>query len=542
MADGDRVGCGRNDPTRRALRLPWELVVAALLWLGLGSPSSGEPVAAPDAAADAVLEPAGGIRAREGPRPIGDGCGDGCTFRTGASENMDLWRQQLPLPTATGRRVVVSSVEGANAAIGTLAPGDELVLADGDYRGWVTFGPGTGGAPGRPVVVRAARAHAAVFRAGGFRFTEAGHVVVRDVAVRGATNANVFDIGRGAHHIRISSNRIEDSGDASPDGSYKAIFKVETNPWRPDGSRLGIRDAYITIDNNTVVRPRQVVLGLDHEVRHTLFSHNVVQGPHGMPANAYNTYVIKSGSGADYRARTSSITYTVYQYNTVAGWGRAQPQAFDEKNSAVLYRGNDFREETLTLRLSNASTVAGNRIGSLWVGGRAHLVERNLVWTATPWNPSTPPTVALYGDGACTTSCTGWLTWAVQDTVFRGNVIVSGGRPGTASHQERTLGSWESASSPANLTGNRFEGNRFVRVAPFTLYNDSGSAFTGYATGTAGVASAEDRYRVLTQASTWSNNAFWCTTCPGGGQVRGVTGSNGNVLTPMDPLDPPLPG
>jgi len=239
-------------------------------------------------------------------------------FRPGAEANRSRWVEAFPVPVPTGRRIDVGSVTELNAAMGSVGPGDEIVLRAGTYDDEVTVS--ARGRAGSPITVRAVEPRAAVVVGNGSWNLSGEHLVVRDLRfdrTRGGTKGVVVT-GR---HIRLTQNRFDQVGYTADDTDKGSVIRMETD-----------RDSFNLVDANEVDRPNTVFTYLSHGTGYTVYSHNVITGPNGM-GGRYNSYLVKSGSAMDQRP-----SRTVFQYNTVLDWGLVDPRGDRRKDAGRRLR------------------------------------------------------------------------------------------------------------------------------------------------------------------------------------------------------------
>jgi hypothetical protein len=419
-------------------------------------------------------------------------------FRPGAEANREIWRREFPLPAPTGRRVSVGTVAEANAAMATLAPGDELVLRDGTYDGEVVVS--AAGRAGAPITVRSERPGGAVVVGAGSWILSGSHLVVRDLRFdggRGGVQGVVVVTGR---HVRVTGNRFDGVGYTADDTDTRSVIRVETDV-----------ESFVLVDDNVVTRPNTVFTYLSQATGRTVFSHNVITGPNGM-GGRFGSYLVKSGS-----VRSTTPSYTVFQYNTVTDWGRAVPEAIDEKTPMATYLANDMPDVALYLRHGSGSRVIGNRLAALFVDGADHRIEGNLIRNDAAWTNDAAPLVALTAAAPDAP-----VNEPAQRNRIVGNVVVYGGAPGESPFQERNLAVWGPVEQIASVRDNVVSGNVFLRMVPRAGVDD-GVGYVGF------VEQPEATAALLAQNS-FVDNRFACQDC--GDRVPVLAGTGQNRLDP----------
>ncbi len=417
-------------------------------------------------------------------------------FRPGAEANRSSWVEAFPVPVPTGQRVEVGSVTELNAAMGSVGPGDEIVLRAGTYEGEVNVS--ARGRAGSPITVRAAEPMAAVVVGDGSWNLSGEHLVLRDLRfdrTRGGTKGVVVVTGR---HVRVTQNRFDAVGYTAEDTDTRSVIRMETD-----------RDSFNLVDANEVDRPNTVFTYLSHGTGYTVYSHNVITGPNGM-GGRYNSYLVKSGSAMDPRP-----SRTVFQYNTVLDWGLSIPEAIDEKTPGAVYVGNLMPDVVLYLRHGSGSTVVGNHLYSLHVDGADHRIEGNLLLADQPWVNEAVPVMTFTAAEAGSTR-----NEAARGNRVVGNVVVAGGRPGVSQFQERNVGIWGDLSAIGTLRDNEFRRNTFVRARP-RAGADDGVGFVGFL-------GQPEAQRSLVATNSFVDNRFACDDC--GTALSAFVGRDGNRL------------
>ena len=113
--------------------------------------------------------------------------------------------------------VAVSTADELRLALAQAQPGTRILVAPGDYRGYIGVA-GLHGAPGKPIVVAAADPERPPVLHGGsecLHLSDIGHVVLRNlVLVRGGVNClNVDDGGSPdtpSHHVVLDGLTVRD--------------------------------------------------------------------------------------------------------------------------------------------------------------------------------------------------------------------------------------------------------------------------------------------------------------------------------------------
>lgn len=129
----------------------------------------------------------------------------------------------LPLAVQGASAVRVGNSEELRRALQNAAPGTEVLLEPGEYRGGLHF-EGLHGSLGKPILIRASDPKSPPrFVGGGLQFSKVSHLEIRDLVVLGAkTNGlNIDDGGdlrQPSHHIVLKNIRVADLPQGNHDG------------------------------------------------------------------------------------------------------------------------------------------------------------------------------------------------------------------------------------------------------------------------------------------------------------------------------------
>jgi hypothetical protein len=159
-----------------------------------------------------------------------------------------LGRPSAPVQPST---LVVSTTPAFRAAVSAARPGTTISVAPGVYTGG-SFHANVAGAPGAPVVIQGAdRTRPPVFSGGanGIQFSDASHVILRDLVFDGAAQngINIDDGGTfatPAHHIVFTRVTVRNIPSGNRDGiklSGVTDFVVEDSVvtmWGDEGSAI----------------------------------------------------------------------------------------------------------------------------------------------------------------------------------------------------------------------------------------------------------------------------------------------------------------
>jgi len=162
--------------------------------------------------------------------------------------SMSLW--VLAAAPASAADVKVRDADGLRTALSAAKPGTRVLLEPGEYRGGLSF-RGLAGAPGRPIVIRAADPERPpVIRGGGsgIQLTDPAHVEIEHIVFTGASGngINIDDGGdfeSPAHHVAIRDVKVSEVGGRGNNDGIKLSgltdFVVERSTMDGWGTRGG---------------------------------------------------------------------------------------------------------------------------------------------------------------------------------------------------------------------------------------------------------------------------------------------------------------
>jgi poly(beta-D-mannuronate) lyase len=234
-----------------------------------------------------------------------------------------------PLPPC--KRTVQVGGGGLGAAVAAAAPGDCLVVADGNHGAPTITAKGT---PDAPIVIRAANRLKAVFNSGSLQLSGAAHVVVEGFSFTGGGGIRVSN----SKSCRLSRSRINLGGghwvvvDGNSEGTR--IDRNELGPKNSDGNMIGPTglSTRTRIDRN--------------------YLHDVSAGGNGRET-------LRLGCcGAQFDAHD---TFNVVEHNLLVNCS-GEAEIITVKSSSNTIRYNTFRNSrgNVTLRAGKRSSVYGN--------------------------------------------------------------------------------------------------------------------------------------------------------------------------------------
>lgn len=268
---------------------------------------------------------------------------------------------------------VTTPAEIAAAAI-RVQPGDEIVLADGEYRD-VTLKLALAGKPGQVITLRAEHAHGAVLTGSPGIEVTGDHIEVRGLAfkdcvfktgTRGALNFN------GAGHSRATECSFENS--TLPGGVALVSFRNGAHDNRVDHCRFvntRYRSVVVVVDDNSLKNGPPVRNRIDH---------NLFQDV--PPLNANGAETIQLGQRAiphsDLRPETLVEDNEFVRCN-------GEAEIISVKTTGNTIRNNVFRDNKgeLVMRHGHHNTVTGNRFvggsGGIRLSGHGHVITGNQI-------------------------------------------------------------------------------------------------------------------------------------------------------------------
>lgn len=268
----------------------------------------------------------------------------------------------------------VSTVAELAAAAQRARAGDDIVLADGEYRDLVAKLAGAG-QPERPITLRAERAGGAVLLGSPAIEITGAHIEVRGLAfkdctfkpgTRGAVNFN------GARHCRLTECSFENS--TLPGGVALVSFRNRASDNRVDHCRFvhtRYRSVVVVVDDQAL----KVGPPLRNRIDHNLFQ----DVP---PLNANGAETIQIGQRAI--PHSDLRPETIVEHNEFVRCN-GEAEIISVKTSGNTIRNNRFRDNKgeLVMRHGHSNVVTGNRFeggsGGIRISGHGHVVTGNHV-------------------------------------------------------------------------------------------------------------------------------------------------------------------
>jgi len=278
------------------------------------------------------------------------------------------------LSSASGRTHPVSTEAAFNKRASELAPGDVLVVRDGEYGGW-SLRLETSGTADRPIIVTAETPGGVTFAGTASLRVRADHLIVGGFVFKQLTKDLAVKFEQASHN-RFSGNKFYDCG--SPKSRSMRIVGIA------DGSNSN------RFDHNEMWRSitfgMQVRLPRDNETsfaysQHNRFDHNVFRdtGTKAIP--------LQIGQFAPYHNRDAS--HTIVDHNEFIN---ISSQAVNSKSNNEIYFRNRFignkggGQAPLSLRAGNDKYVDGNYFEDVAVGihiyGERHTIVNNTIVNA----------------------------------------------------------------------------------------------------------------------------------------------------------------
>jgi poly(beta-D-mannuronate) lyase len=333
------------------------------------------------------------IKARFGDLP--------CSLDAARFRKPDPRLAQLPTepggtsPLFKGREVRIANAGDALRLKGKLKPGDQVLLAAGDWTDQAVFiyGEGTQAAP---IVVRPERPGAVVFRGGSFMALVGAHIILHDLAFVGGPvpkdHFAVLRVGNGnlepcdycmVHRVRI-------------DGVNAAVAQGKFRVWYLLGNGRDItvaRSEFLNKRNpGTMIlfQPPKVVDACPQQPaaagscfqRLHFFLNRISGYAAGTAADESERKMLVIGS-SEVAARAS---YSIVENNLFEN-GHGDNSTVTVKISDVIIRSNVFRRNlgTLNIRSGDRVVVANNvfdgtgidSMGGVRMSGRAHIIAFN---------------------------------------------------------------------------------------------------------------------------------------------------------------------
>ena len=264
--------------------------------------------------------------------------------------------------------------EVISKALPTAAPGDVLVIANGNYRDQVLKWRGKG-SQDQPITVRAETPGGVIISGRSSLLIEGEHLVVEGLLFSDghAAKKNVIEM-RGSHCTL--RNTVIDSfnppaADAEREERWVNLY----------GSHHRVE--YCTFHNKTSASVTLIVWReTDTADHHRIVANHFRGRPKGAESNGYET--IRIGTSDD----SSGDSHTVVEANLFEACD-GEMEAVSVKSGANIVRGNCFVEcaGTVTLRHGNGSEVSGNvfagkqkkETGGIRIYGSQHRVTDNVI-------------------------------------------------------------------------------------------------------------------------------------------------------------------
>ena len=270
-------------------------------------------------------------------------------------------RQKSDFSTGAFRKKTYGSIAALKKALLSAAPGDELLLADGQYELTDNIDITACGKPAAPIIVAAAHPGKVILTGtGAIRLQDpASYIEIRGFVFRHASSRATS--GPGTSHCRWSGNVFETSGkgeDLTIAGDYQEVDHNNFLNKDAMGRFLAIRG-----------RGRQIATHL--WIHHNYFAHYKDQGG----ANGAEAFQFGL-SGFSMSTSNSLVEYNLFEDCN------GEAELISVKASGVTLRYNTFRDSKaqFTVRHGNHNLVYGNyffRTPGIRFFGDDHLIYSN---------------------------------------------------------------------------------------------------------------------------------------------------------------------
>jgi poly(beta-D-mannuronate) lyase len=241
-------------------------------------------------------------------------------------------------------------------AVGSARPGDHIILKDGTYdnTGWLNSRSAKNmmvrdleGTAAAPIIIAAETVGGAEIKgAGGFRFVDVAHVVVRGFKLTHSQDNSAYSDDTavqcdGCHHVRFTRNHFELTTSANGAADWLSISSGQSDHNRIDHNvfkNKGTEGVFVLIFG-----------------KHTSVDHNYF----------YNQFFSAGNGGECMRIGNSELGnvqyYSMVEYNLFEKCN-GDMEAVSIKSSGNILRANTFRgnEGSLTFRHGNDNLADGN--------------------------------------------------------------------------------------------------------------------------------------------------------------------------------------
>lgn len=274
------------------------------------------------------------------------------------------------------RTVNVSGNAQLTAALTAAQPGDEIILADGNYSGFTLTRSGTGSDPNQAILIRAQNLGGAVINSGAIHFNNTAHITVDGLHITtpGATrsfdtvNWNVGVLFQSADHCRLTRSTMKLTG--QPANTYWVMLAGDSNHNRIDHNEIGPDPGsgiYIYARGNPNIPGVTFTPAEDrgpwahgegpynpNMARNTQIDHNYIHG------HTQRESIILGGIGmtGDYQDTASVVEHNLFENNA------GDSELISIKTSGSVIRYNTVRNGfgAIVNRAGNNSRIYGNFI------------------------------------------------------------------------------------------------------------------------------------------------------------------------------------
>lgn len=290
---------------------------------------------------------------------------------------LSLWLLSLCLATSEAAEIPVRDVAELNAAIATAAPGDTIIMSNGEWRDLALRFDGEGTAAA-PITLQAQTAGKVLITGNstlsiGGRYLVVDGLLFTDGYPRNLSSVIEFRMGsQEARDCRLTNTAIIDYNPPDPATRY---FWVSLY-----GRRNRVDHNYFSGQNHSGVT---VVAWLDGEPNDHRIDHNhFAKHASGNGENGWESIRIGTSTYVD------SVSRTTVEFNLFEECD-GELEIVSNKSCENVYRGNTFlrSQGMLTLRHGHRCLVDGNvflgegvnRTGGIRVVGRDHVIINNYI-------------------------------------------------------------------------------------------------------------------------------------------------------------------
>ena len=272
------------------------------------------------------------------------------------------------------RTVNVGNNSQLSAALSAALPGDEIVLANGNYAGFTMTKSGLGPEPNNLIRIKAQNQGGAVINSGVVHFKNTAHVTVEGITITtpGANrsfdnvNWNVAVLFESADYSRLTRSTLKLSG--QPANTYWVMLGGDSNHNRIDHNEIGPDPGsgiYIWPRGNPNIPGVSFTPAEDrgpwahgegpynpNMARHTRIDHNYIHG------HTQRESIILGGIGmtGDYQDTATIVEHNLFENN------RGDSELISIKTSGSTIRYNTVRNGygAIVNRAGNGSRIHGN--------------------------------------------------------------------------------------------------------------------------------------------------------------------------------------